>query len=49
MVEGYKVEQRTMSAISRRKVAQKTAEGGEKARADESRIRQESKKKRAGT
>ena len=38
-----------MSAVSRRKVARKTAEGGEKARVDESRIRPESKKKRAGT
>ena len=34
--------QRTMSAVSRRKVARKTAEGDEKARVDESRIRPES-------
>lgn len=48
-VEGYKVEQRTMSAVSRRKVARKTAEGGGKAREIEIRIRPESKKKRSGT
>jgi len=48
-VEGYKVEQRTMSAVVRRKVARKTAGVGGKARADESRTRPESKKKRSGT
>jgi len=38
-----------MSAVSRRKVARKTARGGGKAREIEIRIRQESKKKRGGT
>ena len=48
-VEGYKVEQRTMSTVMRRKVARKTARGGGKAREIESRTRSESKKKRGGT
>lgn len=38
-----------MSAVVRRKVARKTAGVGGKARADESRTRPESKKKRSGT
>ena len=43
-VEGYKVEQRTMSAVARRKVARRPPEEGERAREIEGRTRPESKK-----